>query len=115
VLIDKTVPIGDPSKDDKNADGRISWTNGETASPLPDLKHGVWYITCGGGGAPYYSEERTPWTVHWQQQSDPETGFRYSSQENLLLFSANDQGVSLTVLNPYGEIIDELKDLMAPK
>jgi hypothetical protein len=115
VLIDNTVPVGDPEKDDKNGDDILAWQGGETASPLTDLKHAVWYITCGGGGAPYYAEELTPWTHHWNNSNDPKRGFHYSSQENVLLFKASGDGLSVDAVNPYGETIDRIENLMSVK
>ena len=41
--------------------------------------------------------------------------YRFSSQENVLIFRAGATGVSLRVFNPYGELIDEAQDLMAVK
>jgi hypothetical protein len=115
VRIDREVPVGDPIRDDRNGDGSIAWRGEEPASPLADLQRPTWYITCGGGGAPYYSEEEVPWNRYWAQQEDPKRGYYYSSQENLLIFHADDQGISLCVWNPYGEKIEEIPDLMAIK
>jgi len=116
VLIDREVPVGDPRRDDRNGDGEIEWQGGEPASPLVDLKRPVWYLTSGGGGAPYYAEEQTPWTNYWWSQEksgrDPRDGFYYSSQENLILFHATEERISVEVVNPYGERIDWIGDLM---
>lgn len=115
VRIDREVPVGDPAKDDRDGNGRIAWLEDESASPLADLKHPTWFVTCGGGGAPYYSEEPTPWNRYWQRQADPRKGYLYSSQENVLIFRAEEEGISLRVYNPYGELIDEVPNLMAIK
>ena len=115
VLIDRSVPIGVPATDDKNRDGKIDWKGAEPASPIAGLKHPTWYITCGGGGAPYYAEEPAPWNRHWKAKKNPRAGYRYSSQENIILFRADDKGVSARVYTPYGELLDELPDLMAVK
>ena len=113
LLIDKTVPVGDPDRDDANHDGRIDWQGAESASPLPGLPRPVWYLTSGGAGAPYYSEQPAPWSRHWQLSKNPGQGYRFSSQENLLLFEVTDSGVALTVLNPHGEVIDQVANLAA--
>ncbi len=114
VLIDHDVPIGEPLRDDIDLDGVIDWPKSEKASPLPDLLHPIWYITCGGGGAPYYAEEPTPWNQYWKSgRVDGVDGYYYSSQESLLIFQADEHSVGLTVYNPYGEIIDEVKNLMS--
>ncbi|MBI4603375.1 MAG: metallophosphoesterase family protein [Planctomycetes bacterium] len=117
VLIGKDVPIGDIEKDDRNRNGKLDLKAGEKPSPLADLKHAVWYLVCGGGGAPYYSEEETPWNKHWRGKKTPSglTGFTYSSQENILLFDATEKAISVKVLNLHGETIDEIPDLMADK
>ena len=75
----------------------------------------MWYITCGGGGAPYYSEEATPWTEHWGQHAQPRYGYYYSSQENVLILEATETGIALKAFNPYGEPIDAVDNLMAIK
>lgn len=106
VLIDKTVPVGKP---------------GETGnfSPIADLKHSTWFIVSGGGGAPYYSEEPTPWNKFWKENKKrPENNwaergaYYYSSQENIFIFDATKDRISMTVYNPYGEKIDFYPDLM---
>jgi hypothetical protein len=37
----------------------------------------------------------------------------YSSQECVVLFDATEEGLAMTVLNPFGETIDRLENLMA--
>ena len=44
---------------------------------------------------------------------NPGQGYRFSSQENLLLFEVTASGVGLTVLNPHGEVIDQVANLAA--
>lgn len=115
VLIGPQVPAGDPQADDEDGDGEIQWRGSEPASPLSDLKHATWYLTCGGGGAPYYSAEPTPWTNYWKAQPEPNVGYYYSSQENIFIFRADEEGISVDVYNPYGERVDGVKDLTAAK
>ncbi|MFW6125121.1 MAG: metallophosphoesterase, partial [Pirellulales bacterium] len=55
VLIERRVPVGVPRRDDRDRDGVIDWEGGEPASPLNALPRPVWYLTSGGGGAPYYA------------------------------------------------------------
>ncbi len=112
VLISREVPIGDVARDDKNNDGKINWPD-EKASPLQDLKHPVWYLVSGGGGAPYYAHEDAPWNVYWQEKKPK--NYYYSSQENILLFKAGKDGISVRVYNPYGEVLDEIENLMTIK
>ncbi len=113
VLIDRNVPVGDPETDDTDGNGRLG-DAGDGLSPLADLEYPTWYITAGGGGAPYYSEEKTPWNDYWKSQPDSDK-YYYSSQEHILLFTANEKRISLSVYNPYGEIFDRIKDLLAVK
>ncbi len=109
VLIDKEVPIGKPGE------------RGDF-SPLKHLRFATWYIVSGGAGAPYYSEESTPWNEYWKKNRDKiennwsEKGcYYYSSQENIFIFKADRNKISMTVFNPYGEKIDHFKDLMLPR
>jgi hypothetical protein len=115
VLIGPHVPVGDPQRDDADGDGELDWRGDEPASPLAALKRPTWYLTCGGGGAPYYSAEPTPWTNYWNAQPEPHVGYYYSSQENVFVFQADEEGISVDVYNPYGERIDGVEDLTAAK
>lgn len=114
VLIDDGVPIGDVDADDDNGNGIIG-DNGEDLSTLSNLENPVWYITAGAAGAPYYSEELTPWQQYWLEQENPEEGFFYSSQESVVVFDADDEKISMEVYSIKGELIDRVDDLMAVK
>jgi hypothetical protein len=115
VLIDRETPLGDVSVDDRNGNGKIDWPD-ETCSPLPDLRHPTWYITSGGAGAPYYSEEPTPWNQYWKDETTRSDAYRYSSQENVVILRTRWlRGISLRVFNVRGELIDEIGNLMAVK
>ena len=117
VLINSGVPIGDPEKDDEDGDGVIDLEK-EKPSPLEDLKHPVWYMVCGGGGAPYYARESAPWNEYWEEQMKEgrlKKFFYYSSQANFFIFEADEEKISVMVFNPYGEQIDKVEDLMAVK
>lgn len=118
VLIGPEVPIGDPSRDDLNADGRIDLES-EPVSPLADLRYNTWFVVSGGAGAPYYSEESVPWVEHWRAPSieadSTATKFRYSSQENVVLFDADERRIRMDVYNPSGERIDGIENLMEAK
>lgn len=113
VLIDKNVPIGHMKKDDKNNNGKLG-DEGEEYSCYSDLKYPTWYFSAGDAGAPYYSEEKTPWNSYWKGKSDNQH-YYFSSQEHVLIFEADNQKISLTVYNPYAEIIDKIDDLMKVK
>jgi len=113
VRIDGRVPVGDPQRDDKNGNGKIEWQASEPASALPELKRPIWFVTCGGGGAPYYSEGRTPWTDYWQQQADPKAGFFYTSQHNVLIINADERQIGMSCYNAFGELVDRIPNLRA--
>ena len=127
VLIDENVPVGDITKDDPdnnkivgdfllNEDGELVPGGLEPQlAPLEDLENPVWYITSGTAGAPYYSEEITPWQKYWNEQEDPEIGFKYSSQEGVVLFDADDEGIAMEFYNLNGELVDRIDNLMAVK
>ncbi len=114
VRIGKDVPVGDPAQDDLDGNARIDWPE-ERCSPLRDLEYDCWYIVSGGAGAPYYSEALSPWNERWFSGDDGGANFRYSSQENILIFQTEGDRISLKVLNPYGELIDEIPDLTSIK
>ncbi len=120
ILISDKVTVGDPKKisDDSDRDGLICEED-ETCSPLENLMHPVWYLTCGGAGAPYYGQEATPWNTFWQENSleCPEPGgcFDFSSQHNFFLFKADSDKISVEIINPYGRQIDKIDNLMAVK
>ena len=120
-LITRFVPIGDPQKDDPEGKGFVC-RDGFGCSPLDSIRYPTWYLTCGGAGAPYYNQEPTPWNVFWRQNPNacPKHAsmrgcYYYSSQENFLLFRADKKKISVTVYNPYGDIIDRVDNLMAAK
>jgi hypothetical protein len=131
IWIDKDVPLGEPARDDRDGDGIIDWNGDEPASPLGDLAHGTWYITSGGGGAPFYAEEPTPWNTYWTHALGTDRRAEkcyFSSQENVVLIrckptrlQANGEWMNKTpvagleVYNPYGELIEKVDNLMAGK
>jgi hypothetical protein len=85
----------------------------ETVSPVGWIEHPTWFITSGGAGAPYASEEPTAWADYWMRQ-DPEN-FLFSSQENIVFFRVTEDGVSAEVRTPYGEMLDYVPNLMDVK
>ena len=112
MLLTKNVPIGIPSKDDKNGNGIICEQN-ETCSAL-NIKFPTWFITSGGAGAPYYSEEPTPWNTYLKNMGDS-SNYKYSSQYNILIFEEAGSRLSMSVFNAHGEEIDRIGDLTATK
>jgi hypothetical protein len=112
-LIGPKVPVGS-EKDIDPATGRIDWPI-KPVSPLADLEHRTWYMVCGGGGAPYSAALTSPWNQYWRSQTDPRAGYRYTPQEHILLFHATADGVSVRVVNAFGETIDAIENLMEKK
>lgn len=121
ILIDKNVPIGVPATD--TAEGSsVVCKEGGSCSPLKTLANPVWYLVSGGAGAPYYSYEPTPWNLYWKNFSGEmprhtslKGCFYYSSQENVFIFKASKDKLSLMVYNPYGEVIDRIDDMLSVK
>jgi hypothetical protein len=123
VLIDRDVPLGDPQQDDRNGDGWINYHGRDTdrdgkpdareaASCLPGLKFPLWHLVGGGFGAPFYARQRTPWNEYWTEEKDDDgRSFYYSSQPNVLIFDVGDNGISVTVFNHYGEVVDQIANL----
>lgn len=63
------------------------------------LKRTFWQINNGAAGAPYYAQEKTPW-------SDWVSGF--TTQNALVLFYVDDKSIKMKVLNPDTlELVDE--------
>jgi hypothetical protein len=113
VVISSEVPIGNPEADDTNNNGKLGDT-GEVYSSLTDLQYPTWYFSAGDAGAPYYAEIGNPWNSYWKNQNNTRN-YSFTSQNHVLVFTADDQKISLTVYNPFGEIIDGIDDLMKIK
>jgi len=130
ILMTKDVPVGNPSKDDKNGDGIIDipeckcWAldydeaefhiGNEPASPIP-LKYPTWHIISAGAGAPYYSEEPTPWSEYYKKMPNTSDYYFHTCQMGYVIFEADEDKISLKSYNLYGELIDKIDDLMAAK
>lgn len=121
ILIDRNVPIGVPGLDDTDGGDRVC-REGGACSPLKELKYPTWYLVGGGAGAPYYIREKMPWNMYWENftgtypdHTSMRGCFYYSSQENVFIFKADKDKISLSVYNPYGEIIDAIDNLMKVK
>jgi hypothetical protein len=112
MILTKNVPVGDTTKDHKNGNGIVCEQN-ETCSAL-NVKYPTYFITSGGAGAPYYSEEPNPWNTYLKNIGDP-NNYKFSSQYNILIFDELDSRLTLTVYNAYGEEIDRIGDLTASK
>jgi len=102
-LIDKNTPVGLYPEDDTNGDGTL-----DRYSPNPDFSHGVWHITCGGGGAPYVANvesDKAPWKLS-----------RITSHYGYLLIRVSGGKATLEYIGgPAGEVLDKVDDLMSIK
>jgi len=111
IRISNDVPLGIPSRDDKDGDG-IVCENEEPCSSL-NIKYPTWFLTRGGGGAPYYSEEKTPWNTYLKKNR-PEDHY-YTSQYNMIIFKSSSTVLSAEAYNPYSQMIDKVENLMSHK
>ena len=99
-LIDKDTPVG-TMEDDTDGDGKL-----DNVSPNRSFVYPTWHITSGGGGAPYYAQEQTPWS---------DDVALYSSQFNYTLIRFIDGRMQLDVYNHNGQRIDHVDDLLKGK
>ncbi len=102
-LISSKTPVGIYPEDDTNGDGRL---NDAQFSPNPEFSHPTWYIVGGGGGAPYYVQENTPWSK-WVQT--------FTSHYSYLIFKASHDKIKLEVYSLTGQLLDQVDDLMKIK
>ena len=98
-LISNRTPVGLYPEDDTNNDGILA-----RYSPNPQFLHPTWQITVGTAGAPYYTQEKAPWT--------PEI---FSSQEGYVLVRADNKRISLKFISLTGQVVDCVDDLMEIK
>ncbi|UBM62338.1 metallophosphoesterase family protein [Candidatus Sulfidibacterium hydrothermale] len=59
--------------------------------PEVKLKRSIWQITNGSAGAPYYGQEKLPWSSFVKE---------YTTQHALMLFDVHGKKVTLRVINP---------------
>jgi hypothetical protein len=102
-LIDRTTPVGIPSKDDRDGNGIL---DDGVFSPNPAFRYPTWFVISGGAGAPYYTKESAPWSVHSKF---------FTPQANFILFKADARKIGIEVYTPGGQLIDRIEDLKAVK
>lgn len=102
-LITRQTPVGIFPDDDVNGNGKL---DDGRFSPNPRFKYPLWHIVSGGAGAPYYTQQQTPWS-DWVKI--------YISHYNYLLFREVDNKMQLKVFTLTGQLLDEVDDLMAVK
>ncbi len=98
MLITRSTPVGTMT-DDKNGDGIL---NDGVLSPVSSFGPPLWFIVSGGAGAPYYTQQVTPWH---------EAVKAFSPRHHYILFRAHGHALGMEVYTNNGELIDEVKDL----
>ena len=113
-LITPETPAGDPARDDRDGDGML---DSGPLSVIPGLSRPIWVIISGGGGAPNYAEEKSPWNEWWKAhpESCPAADgcYRFSMLYHWLLFDAEANAIGLEVYTDRGDLIDRVEDLGA--
>ena len=66
-----------------------------------ELSREIWQVNNGAAGAPYYAQEKTPW-------SDAVEGF--TTQNALVIFYVEGQKLSMKVLNP--DTLEEVDEMV---
>ncbi|GAB4370229.1 MAG: hypothetical protein Kow0042_12350 [Calditrichia bacterium] len=102
VITDKT-PVGVFPRDDLNKNSILD--EGQF-SPDEQFRYPTWFIVSGGAGAPYYVQEKVPWS-DWVKF--------YSSHYNFLIFRAYADRVKLEVYTLTGQLLDAVDDLLEIK
>jgi hypothetical protein len=102
-LITNTTPVGVPAVDDLNHDGKL---NDGRISPDPNFKYPTWFMVCGGAGAPYYTQEPTPWSGAVK---------KFTAQNNYFIITADEKKIGVEVFNANGQLLDEVKNLLDVK
>ena len=92
--------MGVPELDDLNHDGIL---NDCRFSPDAKFTHPTWFMVCGGAGAPYYTQEPTPWSGAVK---------KFTAQNNYFIFTANEKKTGLEVFNANGQLLDAVPDLL---
>ena len=102
-LITRQTPVGLPAKDDLNHNGKL---DDGVYSPDPTFTYPTWFVVSGGAGAPYYTQEKTPWSGSVK---------KFSPQNNYVLVRADAGRIGIEVYSASGQLLDEVPDLMKAK
>lgn len=94
-LLNRETPIGLFPQDDLDGNGILD--DGRFSS-MKDLPRPVWFIVSGGGGAPYYTQQQTPWSPFVKA---------FSSDFNYILFRSDGDRLSMQVYNLTGQLLEE--------
>ncbi|GAB4341299.1 MAG: hypothetical protein Kow0037_27770 [Calditrichia bacterium] len=98
-LLNRKTPIGLFPEDDLNGNGIL---DDGSFSAMKDLPRPIWFIVSGGGGAPYYTQQKTPWSPFVKT---------FSSDFNYILFTSDGDRLSMQVFNLTGQLLDEDPDI----
>jgi hypothetical protein len=100
-LITNSTPVGVPAIDDLNHDGIL---NDGRISPDAKYLYPTWFLVCGGAGAPYYTQEPSPWSGAVR---------KFTAQNNYFIFTADEKKIGFEVFNANGQLLDAVDDLLA--
>jgi len=103
LLVDARTPVGVPALDDRDKNGKL-----DDGVLSPDSAFGLptWYIISGGAGAPYYTQQPSPWQG---------SIVRFTTQNHYVLFQADTKRIGCRVYGVSGQLLDEEPDLLAVK
>jgi hypothetical protein len=100
-LISSQTPVGDMTRDDLNRNGIL---DDGVLSPEPAFRTPTWFIISGGAGAPYYTDQPSPWQ---------ESVRCFTPQHHVVMFRSTARGLSLEVFGLNGQLLDRVDDLGA--
>jgi hypothetical protein len=100
-LIDRSTPVGLPSKDDRNGNGIL---DDGVISPNAAFRYPTWFVISGGAGAPYYTAEPAPWSGASKV---------FTPQANFILFRGDAKKIGMEVYAPNGQLLDRVENLKA--
>ncbi len=102
MLITDTTRVG-ILRDDLDGNGKL---DDGVLSPNPALKLPTWFVISGGAGAPYYAQQRAPWSG---------SVLYFTPLAHAVMIQTSAGKLSLQVLSEHGQVLDEVEDLMSVK
>ncbi len=103
LLIDARTPVGVPALDDRDRNGKL---DDGVLSANPAFILPTWFIISGGAGAPYYTQQRSPWEGSL---------VRFTAQNHYVFFHADASRIGCRVYSINGQLLDEEPDLLKVK
>jgi hypothetical protein len=103
LLVDARMQVGVPALDDRDKNGKL-----DDGVLSPDSAFGLptWCIISGGAGAPYYTQQPSPWQG---------SVVRFTAQHHYVFFQADENRMGCRVYSVSGQLLDEEPDLLAVK